>query len=66
MKSLRCFPMALALTAAVTGLAHGRNVELKVPIADALAATDVKDRPTGAVKFFFAGQKSPEIGRAHV
>jgi hypothetical protein len=40
---------------------HGRNVELKVPIADALAATGVSDRPTGVVKFFFAGEKSPAV-----
>lgn len=41
--------------------AQGRNVELIVPIADALNATDITDRPTGAVKFFFAGEKTPKI-----
>ena len=44
-----------------TGSAHGRNVQLFIPIADALAATGIADRPTGAVKFFFATQKSPEV-----
>jgi hypothetical protein len=63
MKSLRCLVIAFALTVAVTSLAHGRNVELKVPIADALAAANVKDRPTGAVKFFFATEKAPEIAK---
>src|SRR5262245_9106852 len=41
--------------------AHGRNVGLMIPIAEALAAAFVSDRPTGAVKFFFADQKSPEV-----
>ena len=61
MKSLVCSLMALTLTVSMAGLAHGRNVELMVPIADAMAANKASERPTGAVKFFFATQKSPEI-----
>lgn len=61
MRSLVGLLAALSSTVFIAGLAHGRNVELMVPIADALAATDVKDRPTGAVKFYFAKEKSPEV-----
>lgn len=61
MKSLIRSLMALSFVFSMAELAHGRNVELLVPIADAMAATDVSDRPSGAVKFFFATQKSPEI-----
>lgn len=61
MRSLVGLLAALSSTVFIAGLAHGRNVELMVPIADALAATDVKDRPTGAVKFYFTKEKSPEV-----
>ena len=61
MKSLVCSVMALSFAVSMAGLAHGRNVELLVPIADAMAATGVSDRPSGAVKFFFATQKAPEV-----
>ncbi|HKY08177.1 MAG TPA: excinuclease ATPase subunit, partial [Candidatus Binatia bacterium] len=36
-------------------------VELVLSIAAALAATDVPDRPTGKVKFFFGDQATPAI-----
>ena len=61
MKSLDRLLVVLISMVSLTGLAHGRNVELIVPIADALAATDIKDRPSGAVKFYFAKEKSPEV-----
>jgi len=61
MKPLACSLMALSFALFMAGRAHGRNVQLFVPIADAVAAPDVSDRPTGAVKFFFATQKTPEI-----
>jgi hypothetical protein len=38
-----------------------RNVQLILPIAVALEAVDAPDRPTGAVKFFFADQPTPTI-----
>ena len=41
--------------------AHARNVKLILPIAPALEATGVEDKPTGAVKFFFGSQKPPNI-----
>lgn len=63
MKSLLLALPVFMLAVAVTRPAHGRNVQLFIPIADALAAKDVADRPTGAVKFFFAGEKSPEVAR---
>ena len=53
--------MALSFAVSMAGRADGRNVELLVPIADAMAATKFSDRPSDAVKFFFATQKSPEI-----
>jgi hypothetical protein len=61
MKSLVCALMAICFAISMAGLAHGRNVDLLVSIADAMAAKAVSDRPSGAVKFFFVTQKSPEI-----
>jgi uncharacterized protein YbjQ (UPF0145 family) len=61
MKSLVCSLMALSFAVSMAERAHGRNVELLVPIADAMAATDVSDGPTGVVKFFVATEKSPAI-----
>lgn len=64
MKSLvGSLAVALSCVVIIAGVAHGRNVKLIVPIADALAARDVKDRPTGAVKFFFATEKTPAIAK---
>jgi hypothetical protein len=40
---------------------HARNVQLILPIAAALDAAAVPDRPTGAVKFFFADQPTPTM-----
>lgn len=56
MKTLVCSLMALCFAVSMAGRAQGRNVELLVPITDAMAATDVSDRPTGTVKFFIATQ----------
>lgn len=61
MKSLVCSLMALGFAVSMAGRAHGRNVELPVPIVDAMAATDVSKRPNGVVKFFFGTEKSPAI-----
>jgi hypothetical protein len=41
--------------------AYARNVKLILPIVAAMEASDLPDRPTGSVKFFFGNQKSPEI-----
>lgn len=60
-KSLLCVWLVLGFLIPLIGEAEGRNVELFVPIADAMAATDIPDRPTGTVKFFFATEKSPEV-----
>ena len=35
------------------GTTYARNVQLMLPIAAALEAKDIPDRPTGLVKFFF-------------
>ena len=51
--------LSLSMSAAIP--AHARNVKLILPIAAAMEATGLPDRPTGAVKFFFGNQKSPEI-----
>lgn len=61
MKTLACSLMALSFAVSMAGRAYGRNVELLVPIADAMAAIDVSDRPRGVVKFFFATEESPAI-----
>ena len=47
------------------GTVHGRNVTLVLPVAAALEAKDFSDKPSGAVKFFFANQATPRIG-AHL
>jgi hypothetical protein len=61
MKALVPSFMALTIAAAMAGPAQGRNVQLLVPIADAMEISKVSDRPTGAVKLLFATEKSPEI-----
>jgi hypothetical protein len=57
--ALSLIVFSLSVSAAVP--AYARNVKLILPIATALEATGIPDRPTGAVKFFFGSQKSPEI-----
>jgi uncharacterized protein YbjQ (UPF0145 family) len=61
MKILSLFLAALGLWTIFTGTAHARNVQLILPIAAALEAADIPDRPTGSVKFFFGNQASPQI-----
>ena len=51
--------LSLSLSAVLP--AHARNVKLILPIAAAMDATGIPDRPTGSVKFFFGNQKSPKI-----
>jgi len=55
--------MALSFAISLAGRVHGSNVDLFVPIANAIAATDVCDRPTRAFKFFLTTQKSPETSQ---
>jgi hypothetical protein len=52
---------ALGLVALVAVSAQARNVMLLLPIAAAVEIKDIPDRPTGAVKFFFADQATPPI-----
>lgn len=61
MKMMRGFLAALGLWALFTGTTYARNVQLMLPIAAALEAKDIPDRPTGSVKFFFGNQASPQI-----
>ena len=51
----------LSLCALFASAAHARNVQLILPIAAALEATDIPDRPTASVKFFFGNQAVPQI-----
>jgi hypothetical protein len=51
--------LSLSLSAVIP--AYARNVKLILPIAAAMEAEGIPDRPTGSVKFFFGNQKSPEI-----
>ena len=51
--------LSLSMSAVIP--AHARNVKLILAIAAAMEASDLPDRPTGSVKFFFGNQKSPEI-----
>ena len=61
MKSIACLPVVLSLTLSVASLAQARNVRLVLPIAAAMEATNVQDRPSGSVKFFFGNQTTPKI-----
>jgi uncharacterized protein YbjQ (UPF0145 family) len=51
----------LGLWALFTGTTYARNVQLMLPIAAALEAKDIPDKPTGSVKFFFGNQATPQI-----
>jgi hypothetical protein len=58
----------LGISLAILGLSsflaeptYARNVKLILPIAAAMEATDIPDKPTGTVKFFFATQATPKI-----
>lgn len=61
MKMPSFFLTVLGLWTLFTGTTHARNVQLMLPIAAALEAKDIPDRPTGSVKFFFGNQASPQI-----
>ena len=61
MKRLTAAAIILSLAIAVASSATARNVTLILPIAAAMEARDIETRPTGAVKFFFGAQKTPEI-----
>jgi hypothetical protein len=51
----------VVLSIVLAEAAYARNVKLMLPIGAALEATDIPDRPTGAVKFFFGHQTSPQV-----
>src|SRR5258705_142251 len=40
---------------------YARNVKLILPIAPALEAKDIPDRPMGPVKLYFGSQETPKI-----
>ena len=53
--------LVLWFSVLLPGTVHGRNVTLVLPIAAALEAKDIPDKPSGALKFFFANQATPRI-----
>lgn len=53
--------MILSFALGAVRPADGRNVKLMLPIASAMEATGVQDRPSGSVKFFFGNQTTPKI-----
>jgi len=53
--------VVLSLVIFAAGPALPRNVKLILPIAAATQAITGEDRPTGAVKFFFGDENTPEI-----
>jgi hypothetical protein len=61
MKTLAALLIVTSLAIATASRLHARNVTLFLPIAAALEFKDVEARPTGAVKFFFGAQKTPDI-----
>ena len=57
-----CFTMtALVLSLAMAWVAYARDEKYLLSINAALQATDIKYKPDGSVKFFFANQKTPQI-----
>jgi uncharacterized protein YbjQ (UPF0145 family) len=61
MKTARALLLSVCLSMSLLSTAHARNVKLILPIAAAMEAKDVPDKPTGAVRFFFAGQTTPKV-----
>lgn len=53
--------VVLSLTLSAASSVQARNIKLILPIAAALEATNVQDRPGGSVKFFFGNQTTPRI-----
>jgi len=53
--------IVLSLSVSAVIPAYARKVKLILPIAAAMEATGIPDRPTGSVKIFFGNQKPPEI-----
>lgn len=51
----------MAAAALASSAASARNDMLKLPIEGAMVANDAQDRLGGSVKFFFAGQPTPEV-----
>lgn len=45
----------------IASSSYARNVKLILPIAPALEAKGIEDKPSGAVKFFFGAQKPTNI-----
>jgi uncharacterized protein YbjQ (UPF0145 family) len=52
--------MLLLLSSLLVRPVYARNVKLILPIAAALEAKDIPDKPTGAVKFFFGVDAAPK------
>ena len=61
MKSIDQLIVALSLILSTASSANARNIKLILPIADATEVTNVQDRPSGSVKFFFGDQATPKI-----
>jgi uncharacterized protein YbjQ (UPF0145 family) len=61
MKILGVSLTVLSLSGFFAAPTYARNVKLILPIAPAMEASDIPDKPTGAVKFFFATQATPKI-----
>jgi hypothetical protein len=61
MKSIACLPVVLSLTLSVASLGQACNVRFDLPIAAAMDASNVQDRPSGSVKLFFGNPTTPKI-----
>ena len=61
MKRLAVQAIVLSIVMFAPGPAFPRNIKLILSIATAMQASTGEDRPTGAVKFFFGDEKTPEI-----
>jgi hypothetical protein len=61
MKTLAALLIVMSRATATASRVYARNVTVYLPIAAAFEFKDVETRPTGAVKFFFGAQKTPDI-----
>lgn len=61
MRTIVSLMMALSSICLTASTVQARNIKLILPIADAMAAVHVQDRPSGAVKFFFGSQTTPKV-----
>jgi uncharacterized protein YbjQ (UPF0145 family) len=61
MKKIVSATLVLVIVLVLTWQAEARNTKHLLPIADALAAKDAKEKLDGSIKFYFGNQETPKI-----